>query len=544
MRELKWILIGSGIAIVLWILLTAFHFQIDGLIDKGKELLSDDKEEKILVMGRANSSLGLDPAVLTDHDSFKVTVNIYDNLVRYDDNSSKIVPSLAESWNISENGLIWQFKIRKNVFFHDGSPLNAKAIAFNFTRWMDESSPYHTGYFTYWNMSFGGFPGIVEQVTALSDEVLEIRLKEPYSPFLNILTMPAFGIASPDAIMTFNENLKQHPVGSGPFVFQSWRDDDTIVLERNDNYWGEKAKVDKVMFKTIANKEERLRALKSGKIHVVDLLTKNEIEKLEEDRNISLISRPYFNIGYLSMNMNKDYFKLREVRRAVGHLFDRDKMMTEAFDELAKSANSFLPPVIWGHNETIKALDYDVYKAKKMLQSVGLSDGFELELLVMDLPRKYFPRPIALAEYIKSSLSKANIEVKLSIVPWAEVIKRRNKGDYDMVLAGWNGDIFDPDNFLYTIFASENLKQGVSRNYSYYRDSQVDILLNQARQATDRDFRANLYRTLQELIHEDTPAIPLVHTMTFIGVRKNVIGYIPSISGQEVLNKVYIENGE
>lgn len=544
MKELKWVAIGSGITIVLWIVLTAFHFQIDHLMDKTKELFKDNTEEKQLVIGRANSSLGLDPAVLTDHDSFKVTVNIYDNLVKYDEDGINIVPALAESWSMSENGLIWQFKIRKGIVFHDGSPLNAQAIAFNFDRWMDESSLYHTGYFSYWNMSFGGFPGIVQQVTALSDEVLEIRLKKPYAPFLSILTMPAFGIASPSAIMTFNENLKAHPVGTGPFVFGSWSDDDTITLKRNDNYWGEKAKVNKVIFMTIPDEKARLQAFKSGKIHVIDLLTKSEMEAVDMDKDLLLISRPYFNVGYLAMNMNRDYFKRREVRQAIGHLIDRNKMMTEAFDELSKSANSFLPPVIWGHNETIKALDYDIDKAKSMLESVDLSDDLEIELLVMDSPRKYFPKPIELAEYIRDSLSKANLCVNVDIEPWEEVVKRQNRGDYDMILAGWNGDILDPDNFLYTMFASENLKEGVSNNYSYYRDSQVDFLLNQARQATDQAFRNSLYREVQELIHKDTPAIPLVHTMTFIGVRKNVVGYIPNTSGQETLNKVDVKNGE
>lgn len=544
MRNIKWVALGSGITILLWIILTSFNFQIDSLIDKTKELFKDDKEEKVLVVGGANSSIGLDPAVVTDHESLKVTVNIYDNLVKYDKDGLTIVPALAESWNMSENGLICQFKIRGGIFFHDGSPLNAQAIAFNFNRWMDESSLYHTGNFSYWNMSFGGFPGIVQQVTALSDEVLEIRLKQPYAPFLSILTMPAFGIASPDAIMTFNENLKQHPVGTGPFVFETWSDDDTITLRRNANYWGEKAKVDKVIFRTIPDEKERLEALKSGKVHIIDLLTREEMERVDMNKDLLIMSRPYFNIGFLSMNMNNEYFKSREVRQAIGHLLDRDRMMTYAFDELSKSANSFLPPVIWGHNETIKALDYNVNKAKKMLKSIGLSDGFELELLVMDSPRKYFPKPISLGIYIKESLSKANIHVNLTIEPWEEVIRRRNKGNYDMVLAGWNGDILDPDNFLYTIFASENLKQGLSNNYSYYRNYQVDFLLNQARQATDKAFRTSLYREVQEWIHKDTPAIPLAHTMTFIASRRNVVGYVPNINGQEVLNMVDVKNGE
>ncbi|HAS73461.1 MAG TPA: ABC transporter substrate-binding protein, partial [Clostridiales bacterium UBA8960] len=206
---------------------------------------------KRIVIGRMNDALSLDPAITSDSESFQVTANIYDTLVVYKTNETEIKPGLAESWKVSEDGLTWNFKIRRNVKFHDGSKLDAHVVAFNFQRWMDPSSPYHTGQFIYWNYTFGGFPGIIKSVTALSDTTLEIILTEPYAPFLSTISLPAFGIASQSAIVKYNDNLKFHPVGTGPYIFTSWESNESIVLKRNDDYWGEHGKSSEIEFRVL-----------------------------------------------------------------------------------------------------------------------------------------------------------------------------------------------------------------------------------------------------------------------------------------------------
>jgi peptide/nickel transport system substrate-binding protein len=182
------------------------------------ESLKNYDAGKKLVIGRANDSVTLDPACTTDLGSFKVTVNILETLVKYEEDGEQIVPCLAESWESSEDGLTWVFKLRQGVRFHDNTVFNAQSVAFNFQRWMDVHNPYHSGSFSYWNYIFGGFPGFVKSVTALSDYTLEIRLNKPYAPFLNALAMPVFGIASPEAIKMYGDDLSEHPVGTGPFV--------------------------------------------------------------------------------------------------------------------------------------------------------------------------------------------------------------------------------------------------------------------------------------------------------------------------------------
>lgn len=502
-----------------------------------KQILHSNDNKK-LIIARAHDSISLDPAITIEIESFKVTVNLYDNLVKYEKKGGKIIPSLAESWKTSEDGLTWVFKLRKNVKFHDGTDFDAHSVQFNFERWMNADNPYHTGYFSYWSYNFRGFPGIVKSVTALSDYSVEIVLTEPYAPFLSTLTMPSFGIASPAAIMKYNENFRQHPVGTGPFQFKSWKADKEIVLKKNNNYWKNTPKVDEVIFRVIKSNEERLKLLQAGKIHIADNLTSGEVEKIESDPKLQVYLRPFFNVGYLAMNNQKEPFNKKEVRMAIGHLIDKDLMVKEVFNDLARQANSFVPPMIWGYHENIKSLEYNPEKAKKLLVESGYPHGFNITLWVMDAPRAYFPDPMLLAEFIKTSLSKANINVEIIKYSWEKYIEKIKEGEHTLSLAGWTGDHVDPDNFLYTFFASNNRKIELNSNYSFYSNKKVDLLLKQARQATDNEFRKNIYRKLQEIVNEDTPAIPLVHTMPIIGVSKKVQGYTPNLTGEETLEYI------
>lgn len=536
MKDLKWIGIGILIALIIYTLgnlVKEDAFNIINLISN-----SFPQEDSVLTIGRTSGSIALDPAVVTDQESLRVTVNIYDNLVTYDKTGVTLKPSLAENWSVSEDGLVWHFTIRRNVLFHDGTQLDADAVVFNFDRWMNSTSPYHAGHFVYWNMNFGGFPGIVESVQALSNDTVEIVLSKPYAPFLSTLAMPAFGIASPEAIMKYNEELKYKPVGTGPFVFKSWDENGEIILERNYNYWSEKAKVSQIVFKTISDPKERIKQLRNGEILIADNLTYEDIALIKDSDHILLTNRSFFNIGYLSMNMNNENLKIKAVRQAIAHLIDKKMLVQVAFDGSARVATTFVPPILWGYNENIKSATFDIEFAKKLLSGVKKEAGFEIKLLVMEEPRSYFPKPAILARFIQESLAGANIKVIIETKPWEEVLKRGQNGDYDMIFAGWNGDVADPDNFLYNLFSSENTVAGTISNYAFYNSPQVNNLLKLARQTTDKSFRNSLYREIQELVSSDTPAIPLVHTIPTIGINRRVNGYVTNISGVEPLNHI------
>ena len=532
------------IAIILFTLLFFFIVTISykdglqGIYDNMTDLFNHSNTSKTLIIGRAGDSISLDPANVTEMDSVKVTVNIFETLVKYEKDGKDLVPGLATSWKSSEDGLSWVFRLRQGVEFHDGTAFNAKAVEFNFHRWMDKENPYHIGQFSYWNYVFGGFPGFVNSVTAISEYGIEIKLNKPYAPFLSTLAMPVFGIGSPDAIKKYGEELYENPVGTGPFMFKSWEHGKSIFLKSNDHYWGEHAKVNEVEFRVIPSNIDRLEQLKQGTIHIADNLGPDDVSVIQNDQNLQLLLRPYFNVGYIALNNEKTPFDNRDIRVAISLAIDKDDMIKEVFANLARPAKTLIPPLLSGYNESVSISEYNPEKARLLLAKAVYPKGFKTTLWVMNSSRDYFPKPLQVAEYIKESLKEINIEATIMTYNWDEYLNRIQNGEHEMALIGWTGDNIDPDNFLYTLLSSDNAKQGNAGNYSFYKNKEVDTLLTQARQTTDLVFRKSLYRRLLLTVDYDKPSVPLVHTMPLLAARLYVKGYSPYITGVESLENV------
>lgn len=495
---------------------------------------------KKLVIGRANDSVSLDPACTTEMGSFKVTVNIFETLVKCTSGGDQIVPCLAESWKSSEDGLTWVFKIRQGIRFHDGTIFNADAVVFNFQRWMDVNNPYHKGSFHYWNNMFGGFPGFVNSVKATSNYSVEIKLCKPFAPFLNALSMPVFGIASPAAIKKYEEDLFEHPVGTGPFILKSWDRGKSIILTRNDNYWNSIAKVNEVEFKVIPLSKKRLEDLKQGSIHIADYINPDDMDDIKYDPDLYWYLRPSFNVGYMAMNNEKTPYNIREVRVAINHAIDKEKLIIDVFSNLAKPANTYIPPSLWGYNENLDIYEYNPERSKQLLAEAGFPNGFKTTLWVMDAARDYLPKPLQAAEFIQENLKKVNIDADIKVFNWSDYLTKMHNGEHEIALIGWTGDFVDPDTFLYTMLSSENAKPGLAINYAFYRSKEVDQLLIQARQTSNMVFRRSLYRSLQDIVNYDAPSVPLVHTMPVVASSLSVKGYVPHMTGVESLENVDI----
>ncbi|MEA4961329.1 ABC transporter substrate-binding protein [Lutispora sp.] len=532
------LMLPASIAIIIAVIFALFNYAPVKKAPIVNTAGSTNNTNQRLIIGRANDSVTLDPASTTEMNSFKVTVNIFETLVKYEKNEGRIIPCLAESWNSSEDGLTWVFKLREGIRFHDGTDFNASAVCFNFHRWMDKDNPYHNGKFSYWNTVFGGFPGFVDSVKALSNHSLEIKLNKPYAPFLNALAMPAFGIAGPEAIKEHNEDLFKHPVGTGPFLLKSWEHNKSIILERNDKYWNGRAKVKEIEFRIIPGNKDRLEELKQGSIHIADYLSPVDIAEVKYDPNLHLYLRPSFNVGYIAMNNERFPFNKRDVRVAINHAIDKEKLVNDVFDNFAKPAATYIPPSLWGYNNNLKTYEYDPDKSRKLMQEAGFPNGFKTTLWVMDAARDYFPKPLQVAEFVKESLKQVGIYAEIKVFNWDEYLTRIRNGEHEIALIGWTGDYADPDNFLYTMFASENAKPGFAANYSLYKSKEADQLLIQARETTNMVFRRSLYRSLQEIVNYEAPSVPLVHTMPVMASRLSVRGYVPSMTGIESLENV------
>jgi peptide/nickel transport system substrate-binding protein len=492
---------------------------------------SSMESKKEIVIGRYNDSISLDPANATDNESFQVTVNIFETLVVADEKGLDIEPGLAESWEIGENGLSVKFKLRKDVLFHDGTHLDAEAVVFNFKRWMEEDNPYHVGKFSYWNQSFVGERNFVVSVDAVSKYEVQLTLSEPYTPLLSALSMPAFGIASPSAIKKYNENMGTTPVGTGPYSLEAWVKGEKIVLKRFDDYWQGVPKISKVVFKQMDIIDDNVELLEAGKIHMLTQLSPMHIDALEKSKNIEIHYSPFINVSYLALNNSIEPFSDYNVRRAVEKLIDYDKMMETAFNEFARPAATFLPPTILGYHEGIRLEDYDLEGALSLLKEAGYEDGLNIQLYVMEQPRVYYQDPLKVAEYIKNQLAMAGIDVEIISFPWNEYLNVVDQGSHNMALVGWEGDFADPDNFLYTMFFSENTGRGTVMNYSFYSNDIVDYFLKQGRILQNSEFRESIYRNILEILNDQAASIPLTHTVSVMGINRQVRGFVYDITG-------------
>ena len=513
--------------------------------DSGGETPEGDKQGGTLVYGRGADSVGLDPINVTDGESIRVTHNVFETLLEYDQNL-ELQPKLATEYSSSEDGLTWTFKLREGVKFHDGTDFNAEAVVFNFDRWMDPENPYHQGDFAYYPFLYGGFKGdenhLIEHVKATGDHELEIKLKRKTAPFLSYLAISMFGIASPAAIEKHGEKLNENPVGTGPFMFEEWSRNNTITLAKNPEYWMEgKPYLDKVIFQVIPENAARLNALQTGEIDVLDGMNATDTTIVEDTAGLELLKRPSFNIGYMALNTEKEPFNNPLVRQAINMAIDKDKIVDAFYNGLAETATSPLPPSLWGYDDSLEKYEYNVEEAKKLLKEAGFENGFKTKLHTMSNPRPYLPEPMKIAEAIQSDLAKVGIEAEIVSMEWATYLEDTKAGAHEMAMYGWTGVMADPDNFLYPNLSKTNATVP-AQNIAFYKSDEFTALITEARETLDQDKRIELYKQAQQLFQKDAPWVMLAYTTPPLAQMDYVEGYVPHPMSNDLLTDVYLSN--
>lgn len=492
-----------------------------------------------MIFGRGGDSVGLDPITVTDGESFKVTKNIFETLIKFGKQDTEINPGLATKWTVSPDGLTYTFELREGVKFHDGTDFNAEAVKFNFDRWMNGSEDK----FPYYASMFGGFKDdeghVIKEVKVLEDYKIEITLKRPQAPFLKNLAMSPFGIASPAAIEKYGEKFTENPVGTGPFKFVEWKRNDKVVIEKNEDYWQEGLpKLDKVVFRSIPENSARLNALKAGDIDLADGINPSDVESINADPNLQIFERPSMNVGYLGFTTTREPFNNPKVRQALNHAIDRQAIIDAFFGGQAIPAKNPMPPVIGGYNDDIQPYEFDLEKAKKLLAEAGYPDGFEMELWAMPVPRPYMPDGQKVAEAIQANFAKIGVKAKIVTYEWATYLEKARNGEADAFLLGWTGDNGDADNFLYVLLDKDNIG---SNNYTYYSNDELHEILIKAQTETDKDKRAEMYKKAQEIIHKDAPMAPLAHSTPILAGAADIKGFAPHPTGSDLLAEVYFE---
>lgn len=509
----------------------------------GKSSNSGPKEGGSLIYARGADSISLDPINVTDGESIRVTHNIFETLFEYD-NDLKLQPKLAESYKVSDDGLTWTIALKKGIKFQDGTDFNADAVVFNFERWMDPANPYHKGEFPYYPFLYGGFKGDpnhkIEYVKAIDDSTVEFKLVEKTAPFISYLAIPMFGIASPDAIKKYGDKFYEHPVGTGPFTFDSWTRNDKIVLKANKDYY-EKGQpyLDELIFRVIPDNSSRLTALQSGEVDMIDGLNPDDADTIKGNSALKIIKRPSFNIGYMVLNTQMAPFDNVKVRQAINMAIDKKSIVDAFYNGYAEVAKNPIPPVLWGYNNEVKDYEFNVKEAKKLLAEAGYPNGFKTELWTMNNPRPYMPQPLKVAEAIQENLKAVGIDAEIKTYEWATYLQKSGNGEHPMGLYGWTGVMADPDNFLFPNLSATNAKKPAS-NRAFYVNDEFTSLLQQARVTFDQTEREELYKKAQEIFHQDAPWVTIAHTTPPIALASYVEGYEAHPMENDTFAKVYL----
>jgi peptide/nickel transport system substrate-binding protein len=497
------------------------------------------------IFGRGADCVKLDAADVTDGESARGTMQILDPLTMFKGETTLVQPGLATEWSVSSDNLVWTFKLRQGVKFHDGTPFNADAVIFNFERWWDEKNEFHVGTFEYWSSMFSGFKGSPDSLFTAIDKVddytVKFTLKQPYAPLLNTLAMFCFGIASPTAIKTqgaanYGTSAQYPGVGTGPFKLVDWTKDDKMMFEKNADYWGPKALVDKVILRVIPDNAARYLALKAGEIQGMEGANPDDAKVAANEPALQVLLRPPMNVGTVVFIVDKPPFDNNNVRKALAMAIDKKPIVEAFYGVTGLVANQFLPPSLWGHNKDLQDYPFDAAAAKQMLADAGYTDASPLtiDFWYMPNPRPYFPDPKAIGEAIAADLSKIGVIVNLKTEDWSTYLDDRKNGKFSMWMMGWTGDNGDPDNFLYFHYGVPRPGEG------NYNNPDLITLLLDAQKETDQAKRDALYQQAAVLIHNDCPRIFIGHNQVPLLFSKKVSGYVVNPTATEIFNTVSV----
>jgi len=495
-----------------------------------------------LVFGTSSDPVVLDGAYVSDGESLRVIDQIFETLVTTEPGGTEIVPALAESWTASDDGLEWTFNLRQGVTFHDDSAFNADAVCFNFDRWYNFTGVAQSAAVSYyWSTVFGGFsdgatPSLYGGCEAADENTAVITLTAPSAAFLSGLAVSAFVIASPDALTTYEADKVggtddaptfdgtfgfEHPIGTGPFKFESWAPGDKLTIVRYDGYWGDKAILDKVIFKPIADGPARRTALETGEIQGYDLVDPADAAALAA-AGFEVLHRPAFNVGYVGFNQAKPPLDNIKIRQAIAYALNREALVSAKYPEGAQVATQFQPPELFGWSADVPQYDYDPDMARQLIAESGVTD-LTLEFYYpSDVSRPYMPDPTANFEAFKADLEAVGFTIVPKTAPWRSgYLDDVDAGNAQIYLLGWTGDFGDPDNFVGTFFRTPQVAWG-------FENQEIFDALTTARDTADTAERTALYEEANKLIMEFLPGVPYVHTQPALAFAANVTGYVPS----------------
>lgn len=521
------------------------------------------------IWGAYTNPVQLNSAVVTDGASFSVLNQGCESLMAFDGSTTNVLPSLATELTSNEELTVWTAKLREGVTFQDGTPFNAEAVKFNFDVWRFTDNPLHfeSQVYEYYEYMFSGFDdaSLIQSIDTPDEYTVVFNLSQPFVQMPATLAMPMFEINSPAALEQYGEDYGTPAVGyvcTGPYKFVEWVTDDHVTQDLWDGYWGQvEGNVERILTRIIPDNAARFAALQAGEIHAKENSTPEELAVIEGSSDLYVINRPALNVMYLAFNYRIQEFRDIRVRQAISMALNRQGYVDAFYPAGAEVATTFLPPLMWGFNPDVPAVEYNPEAAAALLAEAGFPNGLsEVNVLAMDaegkviegqveetIPltlfwqpatRPYNPQAEAMGQAMAADLAAIGVNVQLDNAgDWATYLDRRRNGNLiGLYQLGWTGDNGDPDNFSGYFFAKCNQAQE-----GYFDFPEICAVLTEARALTTQAEREPLYQQADAMLAEQVGRITIAHTGVPLVFRTNVSGYVANPLGTELYRFVTVE---
>ncbi|WP_132309710.1 ABC transporter substrate-binding protein [Martelella mediterranea] len=506
---------------------------------------------KTLVYCSEGSPEGFDPAPYTSGTTFDASSRaIYNRLVEFKHGSTEVEPGLAESWDVSDDGLEYTFHLRPGVkfqttdYFTPTRDMNADDVIFSFNRQMDESSPwYQYAPGISWEYFNGmSMPDLIKNIEKVDDMTVKFVLNRPEAPMIANLAMDFASIMSKEYADQLEaagnmEQLNQKPVGTGPFTFVAYQQDAVIRYKANPDYFKGKQDLDNLIFAITTDAAVRRQKLEAGECQIMPYPSPADISALEDNDDLKVMEKEGLNVGYLAYNTKVAPFDNPKVRKALNMAVDKQAILESVFQGAGEVAKNPIPPTMWSYNDEVQDDPYDPDTAKAMLEEEGVTD-LSMKIWAMPVQRPYNPNARRMAELMQADLAEVGVDAEIVSYEWGEYLARSSAEDRDgAVLLGWTGDNGDPDNFLAVLLGCDAVGGSNRAQWCY---QPFEDLIQKAKVTSDTEERTELYKQAQVIFKEQAPWNTIAHSKVFMPMSTSVEGFVMDPLGYHRFDDVTI----
>ncbi len=471
--------------------------------------------ERIFTQRISSHPISLDPGKSNRIQDDQVMWLLYDALTQLSADGTRMEPALAERWEQSADGLTFTFRLRRNVRFHDGTPLDAEAVKISYERQFRPLSPFYSA--TPPNAYEAVLSGLVKEIQILDSQTVAITLHYPRPQQFALVK-----IVSPRALERYGKQLTRTPVGTGPFRLERWEADRIMLVPAADS-WRGRPRLDQVIFSVVPDTQLAMERLEAGEFDLIPEVPPHFFERLAANPLMRLVKVGGLNVWFLGMQMERPGLQDRRVREAIVRAVDRERLAAYVGRGTMLAARGPLPPATSGYNPHLQQPAYDLPRARALVQEAGLSADFTLRLLY-NAPLEVWGE---MAQAVRSDLRKVGIGVELLGVPdWKAFHDEREKGSHDLYLYRRMVSTPDPERFLFPLFHSKS-----PDNFGHFVNPKVDELLALARQPMEDARRLRLYQEATRLIVGAVPAAFLVHQINMAAQHVRATGLTLSLYG-------------